>query len=424
VAGGSSGGEAALLAADGSAFGIGSDIGGSLRIPAHFCGIYSLKPSSGRYPNAGNAKYNEGFHSVHVVTGPMTRSLADLELLHRLNMETLHPTEESATLSLRETQLQYGAESLLPAPLRPLWLDALGAAEKRGRPLRFGYFLTDGFSRTSPACIRAVLAAKTALESKHGKHVEFVELQASEVRGAHAMRLFLSIVGCDRFHSSRKHIAPDAVDPAMKLAFLLPSLPSLIRKLFVFIVRYIIRDRAFAYVVERAFKKTAGGLIDAQAENDDFVEHWNVHVWQRHRLDGIVCPVFALPAPLHHGTDEISGAVAPTALFNLLDNPAVTLPVLRVDAQLDAASNSKPSPYWQQANFKDTSKLLAYRMYGSGSPIYSATRMAGLPVDVQVVTQRYEEEKALGLARLLDEALGERGFGPGAFSRAQAKLQA
>jgi hypothetical protein len=67
-------------------------------------------------------------------------------------------------------------------------------------------------------------------------------------------------------------------------------------------VRYIIRDRAFAYVVERAFKKTAGGLIDAQAENDDFVEHWNVHVWQRHRLDGIVCPVFALPAPLHHGT--------------------------------------------------------------------------------------------------------------------------
>jgi amidase len=252
VAGGSSGGEAALLAADGSAFGIGSDIGvcrsraslapvgippitrradattaaltgGSLRIPAHFCGIYSLKPSSGRYPNAGNAKYNEGFHSIHVVTGPMTRSLADLELLHRLNMETLHPTEESATLSLRETQLQYGAESLVPAPLRPLWLDALGAAEKRGRPLRFGYFLTDGFSRTSPACIRAVLAAKTALERKHGKHVEFVELQASEVRGAHAMRLFLSIVGCDRFHSSRKHIAPDAVDPAMKLAFLLPS---------------------------------------------------------------------------------------------------------------------------------------------------------------------------------------------------------
>jgi Asp-tRNA(Asn)/Glu-tRNA(Gln) amidotransferase A subunit family amidase len=51
--GGSSGGEAALLAMDGSAVGIGSDIGGSLRIPAAYCGIYSLKPSAARISTAG-----------------------------------------------------------------------------------------------------------------------------------------------------------------------------------------------------------------------------------------------------------------------------------------------------------------------------------------------------------------------------------
>lgn len=51
--GGSSGGEAALLAMDGSAIGIGSDIGGSLRIPAAYCGIYSLKPSVGRISSFG-----------------------------------------------------------------------------------------------------------------------------------------------------------------------------------------------------------------------------------------------------------------------------------------------------------------------------------------------------------------------------------
>lgn len=53
--GGSSGGEAALLAMDGSAVGLGSDIGGSLRIPATYCGIYSLKPSSGRVSKFGCA---------------------------------------------------------------------------------------------------------------------------------------------------------------------------------------------------------------------------------------------------------------------------------------------------------------------------------------------------------------------------------
>lgn len=51
--GGSSGGEGALLAMDGSALGIGTDIGGSLRIPAAYCGIFSLKPSSGRVSYGG-----------------------------------------------------------------------------------------------------------------------------------------------------------------------------------------------------------------------------------------------------------------------------------------------------------------------------------------------------------------------------------
>lgn len=51
--GGSSGGEAALLASGGSALGVGSDIGGSLRIPAGYCGIYSLKPGQGRLSKDG-----------------------------------------------------------------------------------------------------------------------------------------------------------------------------------------------------------------------------------------------------------------------------------------------------------------------------------------------------------------------------------
>lgn len=55
--GGSSGGEAALIAAGGSPFGLGSDVRGGLRVPAHYCGVASLKPTSGRVPNTGT--YNQ-----------------------------------------------------------------------------------------------------------------------------------------------------------------------------------------------------------------------------------------------------------------------------------------------------------------------------------------------------------------------------
>ena len=53
--GGSSGGEAAILAMDGAALGWGSDIGGSLRIPAHYCGVYSFKPGNGRIATSNNS---------------------------------------------------------------------------------------------------------------------------------------------------------------------------------------------------------------------------------------------------------------------------------------------------------------------------------------------------------------------------------
>ena len=71
--GGSSGGEAALLAMDGSALGVGSDIGGSLRIPASYCGVYALKPGFGRIAYTGSRGANQGFEGVRVVSGPMSR---------------------------------------------------------------------------------------------------------------------------------------------------------------------------------------------------------------------------------------------------------------------------------------------------------------------------------------------------------------
>ncbi len=78
--GGSSGGEAAIIAAGGSPLGLGSDSGGSIRVPAHFCGVAGLKPTSGRVPNTGVFNHPGGLSDPRTQIGPLARTVADLAL--------------------------------------------------------------------------------------------------------------------------------------------------------------------------------------------------------------------------------------------------------------------------------------------------------------------------------------------------------
>jgi Asp-tRNA(Asn)/Glu-tRNA(Gln) amidotransferase A subunit family amidase len=80
-AGGSSGGEAAAIAAGCSMGGVGSDGGGSLRVPAHFCGICGLKPTPGRIPTTGHFPSGAGAFGWIGVVGPMARTIADVRAL-------------------------------------------------------------------------------------------------------------------------------------------------------------------------------------------------------------------------------------------------------------------------------------------------------------------------------------------------------
>jgi len=81
--GGSSGGESAAIAAGMSAAGLGSDSGGSVRVPAHFTGICSLKPTPGRVPGAGHLPPCVGPFSILGAIGPMARTIEDVALMFR-----------------------------------------------------------------------------------------------------------------------------------------------------------------------------------------------------------------------------------------------------------------------------------------------------------------------------------------------------
>jgi amidase len=81
TSGGSSGGEAALIAACGSPFGLGSDAAGSVRVPAHYCGIAALKPTSGRLARTGHVPPSGGWIETLWQIGPMARHVEDLRTL-------------------------------------------------------------------------------------------------------------------------------------------------------------------------------------------------------------------------------------------------------------------------------------------------------------------------------------------------------
>lgn len=82
--GGSSGGEAVAIATCMSAGGLGSDLAGSVRIPAHFCGICGLKPGVGRVPGEGQFPPSTGPYGLGAAIGPMARTVADLRLLFQV----------------------------------------------------------------------------------------------------------------------------------------------------------------------------------------------------------------------------------------------------------------------------------------------------------------------------------------------------
>ena len=81
TAGGSSGGAAAIVAASGAAFDIGSDTGGSVRVPCHCCGVTGIRPTSGRVPRSGNAIGPGGLLDSLTTIGPIARYVEDLKLI-------------------------------------------------------------------------------------------------------------------------------------------------------------------------------------------------------------------------------------------------------------------------------------------------------------------------------------------------------
>ncbi len=147
--GGSSGGPATAVAAGMSAFEIGSDIGGSIRLPAHFCGLFGLKTSYGIVPMRGHIPPLPGSlaPSDLSVAGPLTRSAMDLALI---------------------------IDSITgPADNNPAWRPDIPAARRTDpENLRIAVWLEDDFTHVDNESVALIEAAANAL-GKAGAKVDF-----------------------------------------------------------------------------------------------------------------------------------------------------------------------------------------------------------------------------------------------------------
>ncbi|ODQ54789.1 Acetamidase [Saitoella complicata NRRL Y-17804] len=155
--GGSSGGEGALVGFHGSPIGVGTDIGGSIRMPAAFNGLFGIRPSHGRMPYAGAANSMEGQETVHSVCGPMAH------------------TAESLTEFLKGVLSQHPWD-FDPKVIELPWRQEIYEEARVAKKLRIGILTTDGVVDPQPPIKRGLEQTRKALEAAGHEVVEFAPM--------------------------------------------------------------------------------------------------------------------------------------------------------------------------------------------------------------------------------------------------------
>lgn len=207
--GGSSGGEAALLAAGGSVLGLGSDVGGSLRVPAHFSGVCGLKPTNGRlYEEGRRGGQGSDMSSLrcglYSVAGFMSRDVAGL----KVGMKSV--LESSRKMSARDWRV---------APVD--WDESL---YRPGRRLRLAYYQDNEAFPATPAVERALREVVSHLRAA-GHHVEpWTPMDISK-----GFSLFFDFLLADKGSEFMKKMKFEKIDQSVRMSHKTFSIPVPVR---------------------------------------------------------------------------------------------------------------------------------------------------------------------------------------------------
>ncbi|KAL3464859.1 amidase signature domain-containing protein [Aspergillus heterothallicus] len=328
TSGGSSGGESALIAFGGSRIGVGTDIGGSLRIPAACTGIFTIRPSFGRFPNSQTRSGLAGQEAVLSVNGPMAKTLDEVVLW-------------ASTVVGQQPWLT--DPKCLPIPWR-----SVTPKEK----LRIGVLYTDGIVTPTPPVARGLKETVAKLDKAGHEIVPWMPTEHKDLLLTLA-RMFVA----DGGKSVRKLLEPTGE----------PFRPEM---------------QAYADASELGVHEMWQLHLKRNELCKSYLDRWN-----EADIDAVLCP--ATPySTVEHGKFAYVGY---TGVYNVLDYPAVSFPCgVSTDKAVDA-------PYENHKPLSDTDAQIQRD--------YSADSVHGMPVNLQLVGRRLEDENVLAMTEVILRAI-------------------
>jgi amidase len=342
ASGGSSGGEGALIGLKGSPGGFGTDIGGSIRIPAAFNGLYGIRPTSGRMPYEGMANSMDGQNSVLSVVGPLATTARAVRLLTKTILSQQPWLHDPLVVDMPWRDAEEKAIH-----------DIVKSTSNKGQ-LSFAVMRTDDIVNPQPPVARAVSMVVEALTKAGHKVIDWKPPSHRKLLDI-ALATWLYDGGKD-VHEAFGLSGEDIADQ-VKMSY--GDKPG---------NQYTAAQIAANNVDKRNFQKR-------------YMEYWNSTAEQTDTgkpVDGVICPLAPYPA----ARPKLYKYYGYSVWVNGLDYTSVVIPV----------TNSEKSDKYEDGycaiNEQDKDVVDAW----------DAELYEGAHVSVQIVGRRYTEEKMLAIA--------------------------
>lgn len=367
TAGGSSGGEAALIASGCSPIGIGSDTGGSIRVPSLFCGLFGFKPTQMRLPVNGHPSLSPIFENsqqsfIAEAIGPLCKSSRDVEIIMRIYTE--------GSLKSRRNLMN---------PTLAWRKDHLILNKKK---IKIGYFFDlDGVLNSSSETAQSITKVVEFLK-KDGFQVQKIALPDCSAWLENMLRIYDMDGNFDSFIDTELH----GVEVESLYAQNIESykMPNLMKRILSKYEGYF-GSKMLEMIIRSGVTETSETMLGVRGKQISDTRDF-INILKKDEISLIICPGYGVPAPKLGDTPSSIAAFFFVGLWNYLECPAGMIPIRKLEK--DDTFNS---------TFGEDVLTRALQETCKGT--------AGLPTGVQIISHPWGDEKVVALMQYIQEGL-------------------